>query len=222
MVSDFSTSHTGGPTGPDLAPLAALRGYWEALRQNGRLPARADIDPRGIAPALENAFLVDRIAPGLAKFRLCGMSLHDLMGMEPAGMPLSTLFEPTGRSRLGPALEQVFQGPTILELWLEAERGLGRPALTGRMVLLPLLNASGEVTVALGGLVTSGTVGRQPRRFAIASALSETLVVAAAGKTEQAWARELAEEPAVFQAQQRPAPLAPGARPKLRIVSSRD
>jgi hypothetical protein len=221
MGLGFTGRGRNGGEGLDTHALQQLRGYWEALRRPGRLPARSEIDPRGIAGALENAFLLDRIAPGVAKIRLCGMALQDVMGMEPAGMPLSVLLDPVGRDRLAPALEQVFAGPSALELWLEAERGIGKPALAGRMLILPLSDAAGEVRMALGGLVTDGAIGRQPRRFAIATLMSEALsnsqpqpgplLVPAPPRVQ-----ELAEAPAHF------APRAAPGRPHLRLVSSRD
>lgn len=212
------TGNGGAEVRPDIAPLQQLRGYWEGLRPGGGLPARSMIDPRGIAGALEHAFLIERIAPGIAKFRLCGLHLHDLIGMEPAGMPLSILFDASGRTRLTAALEQVFAGPAPLDLWLEAERGIGRPALTGRMMVLPLLDGAGQVRLALGGLVTAGSIGRQPRRFGIATVLSETLGPASAGPkpvTLPSFAKPAAP---AFAAPQRPA----SGRPHLRLVASRD
>ncbi len=212
MVLGFTGKGKDGAV-VDLHPLQQLRGYWEALRTGSRLPSRADIDPRGIAGALESAFLLDRIAPGMAKIRLCGMGLHDIMGMEPAGMPLSVLFDPAARARLSTALEQVFAGPSALELWVEAERGIGKPALAGRMLLLPLRDAKGAVTMALGGIVTSGAIGRQPRRFAIATLMAEHLPQRQAAPLPQP---AFAEPPAPYVP--RPAP----GKTHLRLVSSRD
>ncbi len=214
MVLGFTGRGAGNGT-PDLAALQQLRAYWEGLRTGGRLPARSEIDPRGIAGALENTFLIERIAPGIAKFRLCGRHLHDLIGMEPAGMPLSVLFDPEGRTRLAVALEQVFAGPTTLELWLEAERGVGRPALAGRMLILPLLDQVGAVRLAVGGLVTAGGLGRSARRFAVTTVLAEPLP-RRTGEAARLPLPEFAEAPAPFR------PARPGGKPNLRLVSSRD
>ena len=93
-AGQFSGQSSGGAT------LQAVRGYWEALRQNGCLPRRDQIDPRGLAVALDKVFLVERIATGQARFRLAGMQLNDLMAMDVRGMPLSALFDPTARGRL--------------------------------------------------------------------------------------------------------------------------
>ena len=102
-----------------FAMLAEVRAYWEGLRHGSDLPRpRRDLTRAGLPGALENTFLLERIAPGIARFRLAGMQLHDLMGMDVRGMPLSSLIEPAGRSRLAESLESVFAGPSTLEIWL--------------------------------------------------------------------------------------------------------
>ena len=165
--------------GRRFALLAQVRAYWQGLRQDGALPARNTIDPRGIAEALESTFLLERVAKGVARFRIAGMHLHDLIGMDVRGMPLSTLFDPAGRNRLSEGLEAVFTTPAVLEIWLEAERGLGRPRLEGRILVLPLSDAQGQTTLALGCLAMSGALGRAPRRFAMTGLLREPISIGA-------------------------------------------
>ena len=189
-----------------LAVLQVVRGYWEALRVAGGLPARGQIDPRGMADCLDKVFLIEQIAPGLARFRLAGMALNDLLGMDLRGMPLSSLFEP--RARMGHELEQVFASPAIMEVWLEAERSVGRPALSGRMLLLPLAGVAGEPKLALGCLVTEGQLGRQPRRFAISGLVRE--LVTGSGL-------RIVPDPEAME----PAPPRSSGRAELRLVSSR-
>jgi hypothetical protein len=46
--------------------IAQVEAYWNALRGDKLLPKRSEIDPRGIERALENAFILERIAPGCA------------------------------------------------------------------------------------------------------------------------------------------------------------
>lgn len=53
--------------------------YWESMRDGDALPRRADIDPRRIEGALPYAFILEEIAPGLARFRVAGWHLNDLM-----------------------------------------------------------------------------------------------------------------------------------------------
>ncbi|WP_372840631.1 PAS domain-containing protein [Phaeovulum sp.] len=147
--------------------LGEVRAYWEALRKGRRVPARADVDPRGIESALEYAFIAERIAPGMARFRLAGMHLNDLIGMEVRGMPLSSFFAPEARHRIGEIIEEVFQGPSAAELVLSGETGIGKPPLAARLLLLPLRSDLGDVTRILGCLVSDGQIGRNPRRFLI-------------------------------------------------------
>ncbi|MDT8855630.1 PAS domain-containing protein [Paracoccaceae bacterium Fryx2] len=207
-----------------FAMIAEVRAYWEALRDGADLPRRAQIDPRGIEGALESAFLLERVAPGIARFRLAGMQLNDLMGMEVRGMPLSSFFEPGSRNRMAEGLEQVFSLPGALELRLEAERSLGRPALEARMLLLPLRSERGPVDLALGCLACEGQIGRSPRRFAIASQLVERLQSPVPVRpAPQPDARPLRKPAAVTGMSEAAAPFRPApprGKPNLRLVKS--
>ncbi|PTE18083.1 PAS domain-containing protein [Phaeovulum veldkampii] len=158
------------PRSPADRALADLRSYWEALRQGRPVPARAEVDPRGIERALDYTFLLERIAPGMGRFRLAGMHLNDLMGMEVRGMPLSTFFAPLSRKPAAELLEAVFANPAVAEASLHAETGIGQPALAARLLLLPLTSDLGDVNRVLGCLVAEGSIGRSPRRFDLASA----------------------------------------------------
>jgi hypothetical protein len=147
--------------------LGDLESYWQGLRGDRLVPARSEVDPRRIEDALEYAFILERIAPGMARFRLAGMHLNDLMGMEVRGMPLTSFFVPEARKRVSAALEQVFDAPAIARMTLAGETGLGRPGLDARLLLLPLKSDFGDVSRALGCLSTVGPVGRAPRRFSV-------------------------------------------------------
>jgi hypothetical protein len=160
-----------GPQGAAGSALAEVTAYWTALSDRaGGVPARAAVDPRGIAGALGATFLAERVAPGVARFRLAGTGVSAVMGMEVHGMPLLTLFTPDTRREAAEAFERVFASPATAILRLEAERGFARPALSGRLGLFPLTGRQGAVDMALGVLALDGPVGRAPRRFAVASA----------------------------------------------------
>lgn len=189
-----------------FAMIAQVRAYWEALRKDGELPLRAQIDPRGIEGALAHSFLVERIAPGMARFRLAGMHLNDLMGMDVRGMPLGSIFEPPSRDAIVPKIEQVFSTPSILDLSLEGNRGIGQPALSGRMILLPVRSDQGT-DLALGCIATEGLIGRSPRRFVCGRALHERIL--GHGAPHPAG---FAEDAAPF------TPARPVGKPHLRIV----
>jgi len=155
--------------------LVQVEGYWEALKGGRLVPNRAEIDPRGLAGALEHAFVLERIAPGLARFRVAGMHLSDLMGLEVRGMPISATFTPDSRPDLSRALEAAFNEPARIRMLLKGEDGIGRPGLLGEMTLLPLRADAGEVSRALGCVVMEGGIGRQPRRLSITSMEHQTL-----------------------------------------------
>ncbi len=201
---------------PNAIPcLNHLRGYYEGLRLGGALPHREQIDPSALGGVLENTFLIERIAPGMGRFRLAGMAVQDVLGMEARNMPLSILFEPVARAQLARVLEQVFTGPTMLDITLEAERAIGRPHLAGRMILLPLRDAKGAFHQIIGGFALSGTIGRAPRRFGITRMRSEEFDVPSA--YAPVIARPLALASALPDFNQ-----TPKAKPQLRLVHSRD
>ena len=157
------------------AAIAQVEAYWEAIRGTRIVPKRSDIDPRGIEQALENAFIVERIAPGVARLRIAGNHLNTLMGMEVRGMPLTTFFTPAARASVADLLEVVFQTPSVGTLRLAAQDQPGRPALEGRMILLPLSSDLGDVSRLLGCLVSKGEIGTAPRRFDITGKTSRTI-----------------------------------------------
>ena len=148
-----------------FSAIAQVEGYWEALRGARVMPKRSEIDPRGIESALEYTFVLERIAPGMARLRIAGSHLSDLMGMEVRGMPLTSFVTPAGRRQLSDALEEVFQRPSVCELRLSAETGRDRPPLEARMIMLPLKSDLGDVSRILGCFVAPGDIGRSPRRF---------------------------------------------------------
>jgi len=145
--------------------LAQVEAYWEALRGTRLMPKRSDIDPRGIESALENTFILERIAPGMARIRIAGSHLSDLMGMEVRGMPITSFITPNGRRQLSDTLEEVFQRPALCELRLTAEAAFDKPRMDARMLLLPLKSDLGDVSRVLGCLMAHGQIGRSPRRF---------------------------------------------------------
>jgi hypothetical protein len=140
------------------------------MMRGGRLvPARVDIDPRGLNGVLGQAFVLERIATGLARFRVAGSHLGELMGLEVRGMPLSSIFVPEARQTLADAIQSCFDDPAVIRIRLAAEGGFGRQALSGEMILLPLRSDLGDITRALGAVQMTGKIGRAPRRLSVVS-----------------------------------------------------
>lgn len=169
MQDDKTVSHTSGGVdacdGQQAADLPALHSYWAGLCEGATVPRRSDIDPRRIGGLLSNAFIAERIAPGVTRLRVAGLHLNALMGMEVRGMPLSSFIAPAAREAFALALADLFERPARLEIDLYAKAGLGRPEMTGRLMLWPLRSDLGDVSRALGCLVTQGEIGRASRRF---------------------------------------------------------
>lgn len=186
--------------------ISRVDAYWEALRNGRLMPARGDVDPRGIADMLEFAFVLEKIAPGVARMRLAGMHLNDLMAMEVRGMPITAMFLPEARRALQTVLESVLESPAKAQLTLESDSGLTRPKLEAQMVLLPLKDEYGRPTRVLGALQAKGKIGRGPRRFRIISLSVEPLL----GDTDQHYpmpemqerrTNQVAETPSTFEGQ---------------------
>jgi len=152
---------------PRFAHIAQVEAYWDALRGRRLVPRRSEVDPRGIESALEYAFILEQVAPGIGRLRIAGGHLGDLLGMEVRGMPLSAFFQPEARDDLAHCLAQVCSGPVTARLSLLAETGIGKPPLEARLLLLPMRGENGGINRILGCLDSSGSIGRTPRRFTI-------------------------------------------------------
>jgi hypothetical protein len=157
-------------------PLREVEAYWELLRDDRLVPDRSEVDPRGFPGALPHSFLLERIAPGLARIRITGRHMSDLMGIDMQGLPLTSLFVPEARPGLVEVLSAVFEEPAVARLKLASAGGIGRRRMEARLLILPLRDDQGEVTRALGALVAEGAIGRTPRRFSIEERQCQTLI----------------------------------------------
>lgn len=155
-------------SGRSLSPIRQAEAYWTALLNGDSVPMRSQIDPRGLENILQYTFILERIAPGLARFRLAGSHLNALAGMEVRGMPLTAFFQPDDRADVKDVLEQVFAAPAVAELGLISAGILGRTRMQARMILLPLKSDLGDVSRVMGVMVADGAIGKTPRRFSIA------------------------------------------------------
>lgn len=201
------------------AALSLVEAYWDALRAEREMPKRAEIDPRGIESALEHAFILERVAPGVARMRIAGSHLNDIMGMEARGMPITAFFEQDARLKVAGLLEEVFQTPATAEVIMRSTASLGQPALEARMILLPLKSDLGDVSRILGCLVSLGELGTAPRRFDL-----QTVKMRPLGNTPQsdrsAAKYELNEAPQTFVASQTKGAVSSKRPAYLRLVKS--
>lgn len=204
--------------------IAQIDSYWEGLRNGRLMPTRAEVDPRGMEAVLEYAMLLEFVAPGVARVRVAGVHLSDLIGMDVRGMPLSVFFDPGHRGRVAEILDQVVRGPRVAELKLSASAGIGRPSLTARMYLAPLKGEREARPRLLGCLQSIGGIGRIPRRFAVDEAHTRRIVAAAETEPSTMPQPEPQQsvpgfaEPAASFEHASGTPLSPSERPYLRLV----
>lgn len=191
-----------------------VRAYWEALR-NGRLvPLRSEIDPSGIEQALEYAFILERTGPQVARFRLSGLHLAELVGAEARGMAVTDLFSHGARARVAEVTESMFRAPEIAELTLTAVSGPGRPPLSARVTILPLQSDLGDISRAIGCIETEGRIGATPRQFEVSHVATTAIDARLPACRTRSPKLGLAEDQATFLA---PAPVAQRAG-HLRVV----
>jgi hypothetical protein len=157
-------------------PLREVEAYWDLLRDGRLVPDRSEVDPRGFPGALSQSFLLERIAPGLARIRVTGRHICDLMGIDMQGLPLTSLFLPEARPTIIEILSAVFEEPAVARAKLTSPGGIGRRKLEARLLILPLRDDQGDVTRAVGCLVAEGVIGRTPRRFAVDEFQCQTLI----------------------------------------------
>ncbi len=147
--------------------LNQVEAYWDGLRAGRVAPARAEVSPRGLTDVLSKCFILERVAPGFARFRVFGRHVGDLMGGDLRNMPISALFYAEDREILEETLIQVFDQPATARLAIESPPSFGKERLTCRMTILPLRDDLGHMNRALGAITVSGKIGRAPRRLTI-------------------------------------------------------
>jgi len=145
--------------GKSLSPIRQAEAYWCALGEGTAVPRRSQIDPRGLENILEFTFVLERIAPRIARFRLAGHHLNDLAGMEVRGMPLTAFFTLSARPQIAAALEHMFDAPAVAELSMQSETKPRRTPLEAKMILLPLEDDLGVINRALGVLIADIPAG---------------------------------------------------------------
>lgn len=179
-------SMSGHQTDTGYAAIAQVEAYWQALRGNRAMPKRSEIDPRGIEMALEYTFIIERVAPGVARIRIAGTHLNDLMGMEVRGMPLSAFFTTNTRRRISDIVEEVLQTPMICDLRVSipGSEGNAQPK-EGRMILLPLSSDLGHASRILGCFVTKGEITAASQGFTISRVGTQQLFDTSAPESKQ-------------------------------------
>lgn len=147
---------------------ARVLACWDTARGGRPMALRHDIEPAALGPALAQCFVAEVVAPQVARLRIAGSGLHDLMGMDVRGMPLTAFLTGTARAEVLHAVAQVRRGARV-QLPLIAPARPRQPAMDGLLMLLPLSSDGRRIDLVLGALDTSGVLGVAPRRFTMAA-----------------------------------------------------
>lgn len=208
--------------------IASLKSYWERLRAGRIAPYRAEIDPREFETALENMFIVERIAPGNLRIRLAGMKVCEIAGMEVRGMQPGIFVTDPERARFERLLEIVMTEPAVVEIALDAA-GVATP-VRATMLLMPLRSDFGEINRVLGCASLDSAFYQPPLAFSLREvSINPVKAVREAGEASRAMPG-FGEEAAAFEGPEAAAPRLRAiegnpsaarrraARPKLRLV----
>ena len=141
--------------------------YWGSLPRTRGVPMSKDVDPAKMEGLLEDGFILERVAPGVARIRVAGRNIAGLFGL-----PLTAAFLPEARAPMALHLEKAFSTPGLVEIELTSPRAVGQPKLHGKILLLPLRDDHGRVSRMMGVLVMSGRRGLGGRRFTISDTTS--------------------------------------------------
>jgi hypothetical protein len=137
-------------------PWKALHRYWLQKHQEGRPPARKDLDPLIEIPSLvANLVLLDPV-DGNYRYRLVGTEVVRRTGMEMTGKMIGlTITLPEMREQWREALDGVAIGQKPQLFLSKMPQGVTARYVT---LMLPLVAASGETEMILAGIFFDGYV----------------------------------------------------------------
>ena len=145
--------------------LSSLKTYWDRLRAGRVAPYRAEIDPRQFESALENMFIIEKLAPDNMRIRLAGMKICEMMGMEVRGMQPGFLIDEADRIRFDRLFNVVMTEPAVVELKLAAPNRAGTYRAT--MLMMPLRSDFGDINRVIGCTSGDGDLFAPPLAFSI-------------------------------------------------------
>ncbi len=169
FIRAFEASHSATTK---LAPAEArilhtLEQDWRTITAQPSAVTR--FDPALLDAALPHAFMLERTAPGALRTRVAGQRLHEMLQMDPRGMPFTAFFSDASRDTALRLAETAFTGPAVVGIPLTVHRSLGRRPLRAEALLLPLRDSKGALSRVMGALVVSGNTGTRGIRFDLAS-----------------------------------------------------
>lgn len=123
--------------------------YWSSLRQNGRIPGRAQIDPGAFKNHLPHVSLIDVRKDGDYSLRLAGTGLYGVYGREITGRRLEEVYAPEAAAYWRVELERVIEkGRPCVGCHSLSWRGFSKSSLF--WIRLPLASDGRRVDMIMG------------------------------------------------------------------------
>lgn len=138
--------------------LHVLDTYWNALPMIDGVPARDDIDPRGLQGALDHIALIDHIGKGNAQIRVAGQKWDATFKSDLIGLPLSVLFASEARLQLAQIILDLIGLPSKVSFSIETAQHHGNGSDLGHITFYPLRDMTGQVSQGIGVLSPVGAV----------------------------------------------------------------
>lgn len=142
--------------------LQRLYDYWLGKHRDGRLPAKADIDPVEIPDLLMDIFLVDVVDGGADfVFKLAGSQVEEIYDGSLRG---KSLFSMQDSTEITPVVQQYLDVVTQREpRYRDGDlRVFGKDRWLTRRLLLPLSSDGESVDVLLGGALHERSLKHRP------------------------------------------------------------
>lgn len=137
------------PVSMQEAVSLSLYSYWNALRGARPAPKRFEIEPSRIADALPDTFILERVNPANARFRLAGTRIVESLGMELRGRNLFELFDDEDARALQNQIELVTSHCAVGLFRISASDGAGLSAAF-EILIMPLIHTHDTVERFLG------------------------------------------------------------------------
>ena len=143
------------------AAIEKLYSYWNSLREDGQVPARKRVNPRAVPEVLDSTFIIELVSPYDYRFRVAGLQICEMAGMEVRGLSPEVLVAKPHKHRLSAIIAEVAARPTVARLEIETVDSSGNRSET-QMILMPLRGEYQEITRVLGCLPLAPEVSTPP------------------------------------------------------------
>lgn len=156
---------------------------WAKHHSTNTVPDRSKLDPRDMHPFLESTAILERVSDSDFRFRVCGQSICNRLGMELRGMPAVSFFDPEDRQIVTECLANAVYSARPIHLDLSSTQ----TSELANALIMPLLGPEKTISRLFLGLDAPKTIC-PPNRFQIGSIrsfdLEKTRISSSAPETD--------------------------------------